>query len=83
MTTTTRGSMKIEPVACYAGHRRTPEGTTEFYGHADKPLKPATMFYTEAQMRQLGESIAALVDSKEFALWDGDEIRELIKEMLG
>ena len=32
------GSMKIEPVACYAQHRLTPKGTTEFYGYADKPL---------------------------------------------
>lgn len=34
-----------EPVACYADHRLTPEGTTEFYGYADKKLKPSTMLY--------------------------------------
>ncbi len=39
--------------------------------------------YTEAQMLQLGEACAALlVDSRDYALWSGDEIRNLIKEML-
>ncbi len=39
--------------------------------------------YTEAQMIQLGEACAALlVDSRDYALWSGDEIRNLIKEML-
>ncbi|MFA5900464.1 MAG: hypothetical protein WC829_15300 [Hyphomicrobium sp.] len=35
-----------EPVACYAGHRLTPEGTTEFYGYADNKMEPGTMLYT-------------------------------------
>ena len=41
-----------EPVACYAGHRLTPKGTNEFYGYADTLLSTATMFYTEAQLKQ-------------------------------
>lgn len=86
---------KIEPVACYAAHRGTPAGTTEFFGYADKPLEPATMFYTEAQMRQLGEACAVAAWSAGMSLHKGQpnardigskcaaEIRALIKEMLG
>ena len=84
--------MKIEPVACYAAHRITPEGTTEFFGYADKPLEPATMFYTINQMRQLGEACAAVCErtpkmqayGNNRAVQDecASEIRELIKELL-
>ena len=38
-------TVSVEPVACYAGHRITPDGTTEFYGYADKKLEPSTMLY--------------------------------------
>lgn len=38
--------VRVEPVAYYANHRLTPEGTTEFYGYADKKLEPSTMLYT-------------------------------------
>lgn len=34
-----------EPVACYADHRLTPEGTTEFFGYADKKLIPGRLLY--------------------------------------
>ena len=41
-----------EPIACYAGHRLTPEGTNEFYGYADTLMSTATMLYTEEQLKQ-------------------------------
>lgn len=77
---------KIEPVACYAGHRSTPEGTKEFYGYADKPLEPATMFYTEAQMRRAMEACAAVCNDADKSTHPSDladAIRNLIKEVLG
>ena len=74
--------MKIEPVAsivpCY-----TPSGKRVALNTRHQGLPIGTVLYTEAQMLQLGEACAALlVDSRDYALWSGDEIRNLIKEML-
>ena len=72
--------VEIEPVATVAEvhmSRYTLEWT-------NGPLPEGEKLYTEAQMIQLGEACAALlVDSRDYALWSGDEIRNLIKEMLG
>ena len=74
--------MKIDPVAsivpCY-----TPSGKRVALNTRHQGLPIGTVLYTEAQMLQLGEACAALlVDSRDYALWSGDEIRNLIKEML-
>ena len=74
--------MKIEPVAsivpCY-----TPSGKRVALNTRHQGLPIGTVLYTEAQMLQLGEACAALLlDSRDYALWSGDEIRNLIKEML-
>ncbi len=39
----------VEPVAQYASHFSTPEGTKEFRGYAEKPLPPGTMLYAAPQ----------------------------------
>ena len=74
--------MKIDPVAsivpCY-----TPSGKRVALNTRHQGLPIGTVLYTEAQMLQLGEACAALlVDSRDYALWSGDEIRNLIKELL-
>lgn len=73
-------SMKIEPVATVAEvhmSRYTLEWT-------NGPLPEGEKLYTEAQMRQLGEACAALVDELDCGRFgDAVAIRELIKEMMG
>ena len=73
--------MKIEPV-----------GYIDEFGNFEPAMLPWMQeepgvaweaVYKQAQMLQLGEACAALlVDSRDYALWSGDEIRNLIKEML-
>ena len=80
--------MKIEPVAtvdCADTGDYSQEWFAEILPNAHQitTIKVGTKLYTEAQLRQLGEACAALlVDSRDYALWSGDEIRNLIKEML-
>ena len=81
-------SMKIEPVAsivpCY-----TPSGKRVALNTRHQGLPIGTVLYTEAQMRQLGEACAALVetqhstkDEQTYGCIAGELIRNLIKEML-
>ncbi len=82
-------SMKIEPVAsivpCY-----TPSGKRVALNTRHQGLPIGTVLYTEAQMLQLGEACAALVetqhstkDEQTYGCIAGELIRNLIKEMLG
>ena len=77
-----------EPVACYAGHRLTPEGTNEFYGYADTPMPMATKLYTEAQLKQAVRDALTLtiqrLNGDTYNLTKAEcveEIRALIKEI--
>ena len=79
-------SMKIEPVGEIINHPLA-LGTMFIGGNA---LVAGDKLYTEAQMIQLGEACAALVetqhstkDEQTYGLIAGGLIRNLIKEMLG
>mgnify|MGYP003440741353 CR=1 FL=1 len=76
--------MKIEPVATAHANGRIERHVV--LGYAAGPER----LYNEAQLRQLGEACAALVetqhstkDEQTYGLIAGELIRNLIKEMLG
>ena len=76
-----------EPVAIYRNHRLTPEGTSEFWGTAEKRLPPNTKLYTKPQRQEwvgLDEEVVskesgAYTESEGFvhgAYWAEEQLKE-------
>jgi len=63
------GAELPEPVAVYANHRATPEGTTEFYGFASNHLSIASFLYTAEQLHQAFAQGAAAQLAEKPSAW--------------